>query len=355
MRLQQSFAFHVGSVPKLIELLAGDLASIPEHDPVDVLVVSAFAGDYTPTPTSVIGALDRAGVSVAELARAPEYDLRRYWHSWLSAPVRPGLGFGRLLCFETPDGRTPGEALDGIFRSLAPFVGETAGVRTVAMPLIGTGDQGAAVDAVLPAQLEAAYEALRTTALSRVAVVVRDEARAAEVRPLFEAFKRSRLGAVDAGGRLPPAYDVFLSYSHANEEDAATVQEALLEAKPDIRLFRDLESLRGGRDYRVQLDDALRRTQRVVVLYSPEYLASTPCQDEFNTAWALHKRGHDGLLAPLFVRRKSVDRAVEITSQLDHDRRRVTLHWAKCYEGDEAAIRRECARVVAQLAPAAAG
>jgi hypothetical protein len=64
MRHLDRLVFHSGRDQKEIESLEGELTELSPADLVDVLVVSAFPGDYIPTPTSLIGALAARGVSV---------------------------------------------------------------------------------------------------------------------------------------------------------------------------------------------------------------------------------------------------------------------------------------------------
>ena len=95
MQLLASWTIDHGGTGRTIQLLQGDLARLSADHSVDILVVSAFANDYLPTPSSLIGALDRVGLSVAALAvRATD---SRYEGavlvSWSSSPITGPLCF----------------------------------------------------------------------------------------------------------------------------------------------------------------------------------------------------------------------------------------------------------------------
>ena len=68
MKLLDSLTVHHGTEARHIELYQGDLTNMPPEHSVDLLVVSAFPKNYAPTERSLIGALHRRGLSVAELA-----------------------------------------------------------------------------------------------------------------------------------------------------------------------------------------------------------------------------------------------------------------------------------------------
>src|SRR6266516_1277909 len=72
-----------------IELFLGDLTAIPPDLRVDALVVSAFPDDYISTPKSLIGALHRKGISVADLAATKSVDLRATCSCWMSSDLTP--------------------------------------------------------------------------------------------------------------------------------------------------------------------------------------------------------------------------------------------------------------------------
>ncbi|MCJ7682357.1 MAG: hypothetical protein MUP70_16640, partial [Candidatus Aminicenantes bacterium] len=142
-----------------IELYQGDLTDMSQTEGVDILVISAYPGDYCPTLGSVIGALNEKGISVARLAEDKMVDLRNISSCWLSKEIvseDPGIRFKHLLCFEPGErGKSP-EIVGDIFRSLAPVLGDELSLHTVAIPLVACGDQRTPIDQMLPPLLEAA-------------------------------------------------------------------------------------------------------------------------------------------------------------------------------------------------------
>lgn len=100
-------------------------------------------GDYSATPTSLIGALQRnLGVSVRNLSRDKEEDLRKQYYCWWSKALPEHLSFKRILCFEGGFGnynRTPPQVIGAVFRCLVPILNNEEG--SVMMPFLSTGDQ----------------------------------------------------------------------------------------------------------------------------------------------------------------------------------------------------------------------
>ena len=104
------------------------------------------AGDYSPTPSSLIGALAiNLGISVRNLSRDKEEDLRRQYFCWWSRPLPEEHSFRRILCFEGgfgSRGSTPPKVVGAVFRCLVPILsGEDSKGGSVIMPLLASGDQ----------------------------------------------------------------------------------------------------------------------------------------------------------------------------------------------------------------------
>jgi hypothetical protein len=164
---------------RTFELYQGDLSAL--DFPVDILVVSAFAGDYTPTRGSLIGALHRRnGIDVGALARDAEFDLREQFGVWVSRPVS-GQAFTRVLGVElTGGGLATDEVIENIFIALAILEAKRVPVHSIALPLLGTGQQQLRPSEVIRPLLEAARRHLqRSSEVERVIFVAREPDRAA--------------------------------------------------------------------------------------------------------------------------------------------------------------------------------
>jgi hypothetical protein len=100
-------------------------------------------GDYSPTPSSLIGQLNiQLGVNVRKLSKDKEEDLRRRYFCWWSKPLPEHLSFKRLLCFEGgfgSQGTKPPKVIGAVFRCLVPILNNKEG--SVIMPLLSCGDQ----------------------------------------------------------------------------------------------------------------------------------------------------------------------------------------------------------------------
>lgn len=170
------------------ELLECDVAAL-DFVP-DVLVVSAFAWSYDPTPGSIFGALkSEHGIDVAEFACEPALDLRAALSIWVSRPLPAGAPFKRLLCVEmTGGGFAMAEAIDNVFAGLMLLAAKDIPTHTVVLPLVGAGHQQfvpADIAAALVTRAKRYLEDAPST--TRLVFVERDSGKA---RQLDEAIER---------------------------------------------------------------------------------------------------------------------------------------------------------------------
>ena len=360
-----------------LELSSGDLAALGPGDGCDLIVVSAFPGDYTPTAGSLIGALSRHGLAVAELARDPEFDLRSSTSCWLSRPIPGGrgtFGFDRLLCYEP---RTPAMAatvVGDVFRALVPFVGPPTGIRDVAMPLVASGDQHRPREEMLSAILSAAEHWMSFgLPLDRLRVVVRDTTPAEPLVRVFESFvKAARVRRSEAGTRplMPPAADaesnkkpldgslrptddvaaseqrliagrgrtVFVSYARADGRDVVDeIRSHLSTVAPDVRTLIDVVDIDVGAYWQTRIADLIEASDKVVVIVTDGFWKSKNCLEEYNMALLLHKERPAGVLFPIHARSCPLPLHLRAINYID------------CREADRVRLQDACNQLVSML------
>jgi TIR domain-containing protein len=328
-----------GEEPRRIQLWSGDLTAMRPDEAVDVLVVSAFPNSYERVPGTLIADLGKKGVDVRELARDKAVDLRDNCSCWLSRPVEaadPGIQFRQILCFEPFRRGSPAEVVGDIFRSLIPFIG-ASGVRRVAMPLVSTGSAGVSYAEILPALLEAASRWMAVGApLECLKIFVRPGPSANAVAALF-AREKVRLTPTLPAGSHALTHDVFISYAHADADDIPFILDEIRRGKPDARIYIDNDELDPGAAWQQSLFEALDACRRVVALYSPAYVRSQVCKEEFNIAWARGRKTGTRVLFPLYLYSADLPTYMEVAQFVD------------CREGDRARISSACAQLVAAL------
>jgi len=331
MKLLDSLTVQSAIGEHRIELYLGDLSNMPPEHAVDVLVVSAYPNNYRPTKGTLIGALQKHGMSVRALADDKSVDMRDFASCWLSKPIESpehaGIQFKHLLCFEPKErGKAP-QVVGDIFRALLPFVFGPPNIRSVAVPLVATGKQATPTADILDALIDNAVNWLsRGTPIDVIKVVEFDPFKAGEMKGAFGFLKKRYRKAASTppafdGGADGFDYDVFISYSRKNQAEADGLYDELQRQRPELKIFIDRVSMRVGSSWQQKLYKALDDSRRVIVLLSPDYIASAICQEELNIAIS-RNRDSEGVLMPMYLYDAKLPTYIKLLNYID------------CREGD---------------------
>ena len=315
-----------GASTRRIGLYEGDLSAIPPEHWTDILVVSAFPDDYSPTPTSLIGALHRSGLSVEGMAKNKLYDLRDTCAFWISAPLTGAAAkanIGQIACFESQVLGSPPTVVGDLFRGLFPFLDDRKN-QVVTMPLLAAGDQCWPAEAMLYSILDAASHWLsRGLGISELKIVAHRPHRRKTLLETMAEF-RARLYVSPVKPPRCLTYDVFLSFSSADAR-AADAAKAALQHRPNIQSVFDFRlEMDKGRSWQEEIDRAMSSCKAVVALLSPTYFASPECREELMQARLRHKRSVEPILFPVYWR----DWGQELHLWLQ------VLNYADCRESD---------------------
>lgn len=289
---------------RTIALYEGDLTLIPKEHALDLLLISAFRDDYIPTSDSLIGALHRRGISVADLASDKAHDLRRQCAFWLSHPIaHSGYNIGRIACFESQMMGAPTALVGDLFRGLFPFL-DPDEEHVVGMPLLATGDQGWAATDMMEALVSAAAHWLaRGLPISELKIVLRPSPKNTQLIQTFQKCSPTPLAPAK------PTTDVFLSYSSVDKDIATKTEQELLRRDDVAQVFNFRSSINVGQSWQQEIDDAIQDARAMVALISPDYLKSPECQEELMVARLRNK--HDGpFLYPIWWRGADEDVAL---------------------------------------------
>jgi hypothetical protein len=385
----------------VIELLHGDLSSIPKEHKVDLLVVSAFPNSYTPSRGTLFEALYYKGFDMVEWAERKEVDLRYELHCWLSEPLPPELinklNFSQILCFEPDYYTAPAQEVVGdVFRCINNFVlpdvlKETRdkrkqfNIKSVAMPMLATGNQQVPTEQMMPALLDAAIFWLKKgLPVDSLKIVIYEASQLKPAAEIFASFNAKVLNEIEPKGAdlkinvpftdLPEkigalikneglpyflallekeadeeekkvlrklarkvkqssrmvdnnnskeVYDFFISYSHEHTKEVQHFVDALQVKHPGAKIFFDRNSIPNGGQWIRMISDAIENSGQFIAILSPYYSKSSVCWDEFQCAKLIEFNTKKAVIKAIrFYKEKPVPPIIGIYSYSD------------CMEGD---------------------
>lgn len=288
--------------------------------PVDVLCVSAFPNDYTPTPHGMIGALAAKGVSLELLARDKAHDWRSVWQCWASNPLPATTSPARrILCFEhgwaatsrlSPAVSAP-DLVGNVFRATRELVLSEAPLGTrdgdasldcIRLPLLASGDQQSDRGDMLDATIRQGYLSLiGQLPVKRVEIVLHPDT--PDLHQLLvragQAFEQVRSEWTQQHLSDARDHDFFISYRHNDAERVNPVIDAMRTLEPGLRLFIDRERLEAGRYWKSDLMRGLARSQRALCFITDSYPDSPECMDEFHASLCIAREREEEFLRPI--------------------------------------------------------
>ena len=130
-------------------------------------------------------------------------------------------------------------------------------------------------------------------------LVERTETKAYEMKGAFLLLKKWYGKDASTSG-LECDYDIFISYCQKNSDEADFVHQELRKHNHSMKIFMDRMVLEPGMAWQQKIFNSLVRCRRIMTLYSPDYLSSNACQEEFNIAQLLHLKKKD-VLFPVYL------------------------------------------------------
>lgn len=272
---------------KTLELICGDLCVLQSES--DVVVCSAFKEDYYPSSSSLIGALSsKRGIDVEQLARQPELDFRSTG-CWLSRDT--GTTYRRIACVELISFRDSWRNEEQSFNTIIQksfstlrFLLEQAHfsgiqVKNIALPLLGTGNQGIDLTFVSTPLLTQCKSILQTNpGVQCIRIYEQDADKANAMAELMTKM-------------LTPASrtsQVFISYSSKQENIATEIRDTL--ESNSISCWMAPDSIPTGDNYLSVIPLALEQVDVLLLLLTPDSEKSRWVQKEVGSAVGADKK-----------------------------------------------------------------
>ncbi len=284
---------------KKIAVYAADITFFDQQ--IDILTASAYQRSYYPTPKTLFEALEKVHIRIRSLAQHPEIDLRNLCNVWLSSPLsNTESGITRIGCIEMihqvyKAGDSIGRMVDEreMFRSIKAYfqmldIASNYNIKmdTVAIPVLGSGEQHISADLTLVPLINECVEFLkRNSAVKRIFFIERNMEKALQVKRVLESSyaissdqEMLRNAAEPEHAQKPVA---FISYS-SNDKNVADNLCAKLESK-GIQVWYAPRDVQG--DYASSITQAIAKATHFVVILSKSSMNSQHVLNEIDLAF----------------------------------------------------------------------
>lgn len=135
------------------------------------------------------------------------------------------------------------------------------------------------------------------------------------------------------------AFDLFVSYARRDGQLADELVGALRARDPQLRIFVDRLELNSGASWQQHIFEALDASRFILCLYSPAYLASKVCQEEFNVGLMRQRESEGEVMLPVYLFSAALPTYMKL------------IQYEDIREGDRIKIRELADRVLGRIRP----
>lgn len=296
-----------------IELMQGPVEKLAKKDETDLLIVYlSERGQYKGNRDSALAALNRGGISLAELEKEtkPQPSYRRHYHCWLSRPIPkprpPGFEYKRLLVYEDPGDeltRDDNIVLD-IMKCMTTVIGGDIQISSVMLPLSGALLSPSLRKHFVKAAVMVTYAWMMMGLPLKIVRILLPNTDISKDIEVFLKTKEKLLMA-NAQPASQSKYDVFISYAMAEAEAAEQMMNYLRKKNPAIQIYNAEPREVKVRDRGVvhqPVMEAISQSRVFLALLSDDYFHSVECTEAFSLAYCRDFESQGNFIIPLFWR-----------------------------------------------------
>ena len=275
---------------KRIAVYAQDICDWTQ--PLDVMTVSAFYRDYIPLRRTLLGALETKNISVENLARSPEIDLRSLSNIWLSCEIKKALlPIRRVGCIESALARAGSiewkehilSSIQSYFRMLDIASINGIPVETIGLPVLGGGNQGVDTSLTAIPTLNECYRFLKTNASTRsISIISKNAWQAEQFAQALETSYSAHADTLESSAvqkKEKRDYRAFISYS-SKDKNIADNLCSKLEAQ-GIGVWYAPRDVDPG-DYATSIVKAVKNCTHFIIIISKNSLSSNHVLNEID-------------------------------------------------------------------------